>query len=114
MDFIDGISLAQRLSGGPLSGRVAARYVGAVARAMHHAHQHGILHRDLKPGNVLMTSKGEAKITDFGLAKKLDEASETRTGAIMGTVSYMPPEQAMGKKDVGPAVDVYALGAILY
>src|SRR5204863_4356012 len=68
----------------------------------------------LKPANVLLTDKGEPKISDFGLAKKLDEDGSTRTGTVMGTPSYMPPEQAEGKKDIGPAADVYALGAILY
>ena len=63
---------------------------------------------------MLLTDKGEPKVTDFGLAKKLDEQGATRTGSIMGTPSYMPPEQAEGKKDIGPAADVYALGAILY
>ena len=82
---------------------------------MHAAHEQQIIHRDLKPANVLLTKKGTPKITDFGLAKKLDDAGQTHTGAIMGTPSYMAPEQAKGEtKDLGPAADVYALGAILY
>jgi hypothetical protein len=116
MDFIDGVSLAQRLSGAPLPGRVAARYVGAVARAMHHAHQHGILHRDLKPSNILIDRQDEPHVTDFGLAKRLHaDRGQTRTGAVLGTPGYMAPEQAGGRvKELGPATDVYGIGAVLY
>ncbi len=116
MDFIDGPSLSKKLAHGPLPGRAAARYVRTIARAMHHAHCHGILHRDLKPSNILLDCRDEPHITDFGLAKKIGgDSSQTRTGAVMGTPSYMAPEQASGKiKDLGPACDVYGLGAILY
>ena len=85
-----------------------------LAEAMHAAHEANVVHRDLKPANVLLSLDGTPKITDFGLAKKLDESGQTQTGAIMGTPSYMAPEQAAGKKDIGPPADVYALGAILY
>jgi hypothetical protein len=120
MDFIDGPSLAQRLADGPLPGRTAARYVAVVARAIHHAHQAGILHRDLKPGNVLLDARDEPHVTDFGLAKQFTPdpaagaAGQTRTGAILGTPSYMAPEQASGSRALGPACDVYGLGAVLY
>jgi hypothetical protein len=115
MDFIDGPSLTQRLTQGPLPGRTAARYLAVVARAIHHAHQRGILHRDLKPGNILLDAHDEPHVTDFGLAKHFtSDRGQTRTGAILGTPSYMAPEQAAGRKDVGPAIDVYGLGALLY
>jgi hypothetical protein len=92
----------------------AAALLEKLALAMQAAHDKGVIHRDLKPANVLLAEDGSPKITDFGLAKKLDEASQTNTGSVMGTPSYMAPEQAEGKKDIGPACDVYALGAILY
>jgi WD40 repeat protein len=92
-----------------------ARLVRTLAEAMHLAHRANVIHRDLKPANVLLASDGTPRITDFGLAKKLDEGSRTQTGAILGTPSYMAPEQAEGKRgEMGPATDVYALGAILY
>ena len=83
---------------------------------MQTAHDRDIVHRDLKPANVLLTDKGTPKITDFGLAKKLDETAVlTQSGAVMGTPSYMAPEQALGKsRELGPAADIYALGSILY
>jgi serine/threonine-protein kinase len=115
LEFCGGGSLARKLRGKPLPPREAAGHVEPLARAMQAAHDRGILHRDLKPANVLIAEDGALKITDFGLAKKLDEgAGRTRTGVVMGTPSYMAPEQAEGKKDVGPLADVYALGAILY
>src|SRR5262249_62275172 len=100
----------------PLPDREAAALVETLARAVHFAHERGVVHRDLKPANVLLAADGTPKITDFGLAKRLDvESGNTRSGDILGTPSYMAPEQAAGKtKEVGPAADVYALGAILY
>jgi WD40 repeat protein len=89
--------------------------VQQLAGAMEAAHQKGVIHRDLKPANVLLAEDGTPKITDFGLAKKLGEAGQTQSGAVMGTPSYMAPEQAGGRSaEIGPAADVYALGAILY
>jgi hypothetical protein len=116
MDFIDGISLADRLGAGPLPGKVAARYVEVIARAIQHAHAHGILHRDLKPSNILIDKADEPHVTDFGLAKRLHgDSKQTRTGAVLGTPGYMAPEQAAGRvKELAPPTDVYGLGAILY
>jgi serine/threonine protein kinase len=117
MEYIEGISLDQRLAQGPLACKVAARYVRILARAVAYAHKQGILHRDLKPSNILIDAEDEPHITDFGLAKRLGPQSsgQTRSGAILGTPSYMSPEQAQGKtNELGPACDVYSLGAVLY
>jgi len=118
MKRIDGTSLAANLSGYRDRPREAARLVAAVAKALHHAHQRGVLHRDLKPSNILLDAKGEPHLTDFGLAKRLEgpgAAETTRTGAILGTPAYMAPEQASGRRgEVTTATDVYGLGALLY
>jgi serine/threonine-protein kinase len=116
LEFVAGGSLAQKLAGKPQPAREAALLVESLARAMHCAHQHGIVHRDLKPGNIVLTPDGVAKITDFGIAKLLEqEGGVSQTGDILGTPEYMAPEQAAGRsKDIGPLTDVYALGAILY
>src|SRR5262249_9788389 len=115
LEFVAGGSLADKLDGTPLPARQAAQLVETLARAMQAAHQRGIVHRDLNPPNVLRTSDGAPKVTDFGLAKRLDMEGQTQSGAVMGTPSYMAPEQAAGdSRKIGPAADVYALGAILY
>lgn len=138
MEYVEGGSLARFLAAGPLPCREAARLIETLARAMQHAHQRGVVHRDLKPGNILMQEEdGDAKtatppgasaarrfplthvpkITDFGLAKRLEDDNlvRTRTGAVLGTPSYMAPEQAEGRTDeVGPPADIYALGTVLY
>jgi tetratricopeptide (TPR) repeat protein len=114
LEFCGGGSLATKLAGTPQPAAEAAALVQKLAEAMHYAHERGVVHRDLKPANVLLADDGTPKVTDFGLAKKLDEAGPTMTGAVMGTPSYMAPEQAGGKKEVGPLADLYALGAVLY
>jgi WD40 repeat protein/tRNA A-37 threonylcarbamoyl transferase component Bud32 len=116
LEFCAGGSLDRKLRGTPLPPLEAARLIEILARAVHAAHQAKVIHRDLKPVNILLTEDGIPKITDFGLAKKLDDASgQTQAGAIIGTPSYMAPEQAGAKsQEIGPACDVYALGAILY
>jgi tRNA A-37 threonylcarbamoyl transferase component Bud32 len=115
MEFCLGGSLDDKLDGTRWQPQPAARLVQTLARAVHAAHQVRVVHRDLKPQNVLLTADGQPKVTDFGLAKKLDETGHTPSDAILGTPSYMAPEQAGAKsKEVGPAADVYALGAILY
>ena len=116
LEYVDGGNLRDKLAGTPLPARKAARLVETLAQAMHAAHEHGIVHRDLKPANVLMTKDGVPKITDFGLAKQLGQDSgQTHTGQVMGTPSYMAPEQASGNvKSIGPVTDIYALGALLY
>ncbi len=116
MAFVDGGSLADKIKDGPLPPREAAEYVKKVAEAVAYAHSKGVIHRDLKPGNILLDLNGEPKVTDFGLAKRVEgDSGLTATGQILGTPSYMPPEQASGKtEDVKEAADVYSLGAILY
>ncbi len=122
LEYVAGGSLAAQLDNKPWPTDRAAELVETLARTMQAAHERGIIHRDLKPENVLLAealdgadAQPAPKIADFGLAKRLqDVAGRTRTGDIMGTPSYMAPEQASGKKDIGPAADIYALGAILY
>jgi WD40 repeat protein len=116
LEFVEGGTLAAKLAGTPLPPRQAAALGEALGRAMHAAHKAGVIHRDLKPANVLLTANGTPKVTDFGLAKSLEEDSgQTREGMVMGTPAYMAPEQARGSvKEFGPVTDVYALGAILY
>jgi serine/threonine protein kinase len=135
MELVQGGSLDRRLQGQPQSASVAAQLVRALALAIQHAHAHHIVHRDLKPANILLegpplhSADGvstvqlaplhayQPKITDFGLAKRLDSESTawTQDGAVLGTAGYMAPEQAAGRvREIGPAVDVHALGAILY
>lgn len=116
LEYVEGGNLATMTQGSPLPPRQAALLVKALAGAIHLAHQRGVVHRDLKPQNILLALDGTPKITDFGLAKRLYEASgHTRTGDVLGTPSYMAPEQAAGRnRQVGPPADIYSLGAILY
>jgi len=117
MKRVGGGSLADRLKEGPLAPAVGAKLIATVARAVHYAHQRGLLHRDLKPANILLES-GETLcplVADFGLSKPLDGGSSpTHSGAILGTPAYMAPEQARAEKQLSTAVDVYSLGAILF
>ncbi len=137
MEYVEGGSLAQRLAGQPIHPQEAARLLETLARAVHAAHQCGVIHRDLKPANILLSGEGEGtrgesegisphtsplsslipKITDFGLAKLIDTevGTKTESGAILGTPCYMAPEQAEGRgREPRPTTDVYSLGALLY
>jgi serine/threonine-protein kinase len=116
LEYVDGGSLDKHLDGTPWPARKAVALVVPLAQAVAEAHRAGLVHRDLKPGNVLLAADGTPKITDFGLAKLLTgDSGLTATDSILGTPSYMAPEQAEGKaKQVVPPADVYSLGAILY
>ena len=122
MGYVDGQSLSARLAEGRLPPQEAAELVATVAEAVEYAHRQGVIHRDIKPSNILIDCKGRPRVTDFGLAKRVGAPGTpgrgsdlTATGQVLGTPSYMPPEQAAGQIDaIGPAADVYALGALLY
>lgn len=116
MKLVEGETLSRRMADGPLPEHEAAGLVLQAARAIQYAHEHGVVHRDLKPANILIDATGAPHISDFGLAKRdARQNSLTTTGAILGTPSYMSPEQASGgRDDVGASSDVYSLGAILY
>lgn len=131
LEYIDGNNLDDETKGDPIAVRLAAGLIETLARTIHHAHEHGIVHRDLTPRNILLSRSSshrairlgevsstqfEPKITDFGLAKDLDsDQDQTQTGVIMGSPNYMSPEQALGRPhDIGPATDVHALGTIFY
>lgn len=121
LEYLTGGDLSRHWDRSPQPPKLAAKIIEKLARAMHCAHQQGILHRDLKPANVLLTEEGEPKITDFGLVRFFDQQSgladansPTREGLVMGTPEYMSPEQVAGDIDLTPAVDIYALGVMLY
>jgi len=122
MDFVEGQSLAEIARHQPLPATRAARYLKTIAEAVQFAHSRGVLHRDLKPSNILIDQNDQPRITDFGLAKQLDDHQQstlhhqlTITGEVLGSPNFMPPEQAMGcARDVSSTSDVYSLGAILY
>ncbi|MGB7346259.1 MAG: protein kinase, partial [Pirellulaceae bacterium] len=115
LEFVDGPSLSEQLKETTMSDREAASILLPIARAIEYSHQRGILHRDLKPQNILLTPEGVPKVADFGLAKRLDSNDgQTMTGVVVGTPGYLAPEQAADTRKVGPHTDVYALGCILY
>src|SRR5262252_1967290 len=116
MKFVEGGQLDEVVKQAPMSARQAVELVAKVARTVHYAHEHGILHRDIKPGNILVDAKGEPNLTDFGLARLVEsESTVTRTIEVLGTPSYMAPEQAAGNNTKPTtATDVYGLGAVLY
>ncbi|MFK8115416.1 MAG: protein kinase [Rubripirellula sp.] len=117
LEYVDGHSVSTLMKQSTLSATDAAELLVPVSRAVHYSHQQGVLHRDLKPQNILLTKTGVPKVADFGLAKRLDaeeDDQKTREGVIIGTPGYMAPEQARAGKPVGPYSDVYALGCILY
>jgi serine/threonine protein kinase len=116
MKYVAGSTLTRRLAGGPMPPREAASILAPICRAIHYAHERGVLHRDLKPSNILIDEEGRPHVSDFGLAKRVEaEEHLTLSGAVLGTPSYMAPEQAAGKRgNLGPASDVYSLGTILY
>ncbi|MHC4605307.1 MAG: protein kinase domain-containing protein [Planctomycetota bacterium] len=116
MDYVEGVTLDERIAAGPMDPKEAARILRDVARAVHYAHTQGIIHRDLKPPNILVDREGVPRITDFGLAKEVDSKSMlSMTGDIIGTPAYMSPEQADGRvHEMDATSDVYSLGALLY
>jgi TolB-like protein/Tfp pilus assembly protein PilF len=116
MEYVEGGSLADRLHAGTMTARETAQFLIPVARALDFAHKNSVVHRDMKPGNILIDPQGVPKVTDFGIAKRLTaESALTLSGAVIGTPVYMAPEQARGtSRDVGAAADIYSLGAILY
>ena len=116
MKFVEGGQLDEVARREPMPIRRAVELIAKVARTVHYAHEHGILHRDIKPGNILLDAKGEPHLTDFGLARLVEsESSVTHTLDVLGTPSYMAPEQAVGNNAaVSSATDVYGLGAVLY
>ncbi len=115
LEFVDGVSLERKIRGKELSRAEAVRVVARVARALEYAHERGIVHRDVKPSNVLVSARGMVRLTDFGIARTLDGSTRlTATGIMLGTPGFMAPEQIQALPDLGPAVDVYGAGAVLY
>lgn len=116
LEYCQGGSLEDRIRDQPQPPREAAQLSATLAEALHHAHQAGIIHRDVKPANVLLAANDIPKLADFGLAKRMNETDGlTQTGAIVGSLGYMAPEQAAGRtREATPSTDIYSLGALLY
>ena len=115
MEFVDGHSLGTYLKRGHFSETESIQIIRHACRALSVAHADGIVHRDIKPDNLMLTSRGDVKLVDLGIAKRIDEdQSLTQTGQAIGTPHYISPEQIRGQKDVDPRADVYSLGATLY
>ena len=112
MEFVEGETLSDALRRGPLTPEAAAGTGRSVAQALEHVHEQGLVHRDVKPANVLIGAGGRVRLTDFGIARLVDAAKVTSTGLMVGTASYLAPEQVAGER-VGPPADVYALGLVL-
>ncbi|CAN5675330.1 serine/threonine-protein kinase [soil metagenome] len=112
MDFVDGLSLAERLRGGALDADTTRELGQRLAGGLAHAHDLGVIHRDVKPANILLDHDGRPRLADFGIARLADTTGLTATGMVMGTAAYLAPEQLRGEK-VGPAADLYALGLVL-
>ncbi len=116
MEYVKGESLGARIErNGPMAPAEAVRLISDVARALDYAHQQGVIHRDVKPDNILITSDGQARLADFGLVKLVDDDADlTRPGTGLGTPSFMPPEQLTQAKAIDLRCDIYGLGATLY
>ena len=114
MEWLEGEDLAERIARGPMSLFESLSLAATIARALAAVHACGVVHRDVKPGNILLVEGGGAKLLDFGIARQTVTAALTKTGTAIGTPGYMAPEQARGDPDVGPPADVFSLGCVLF
>src|SRR5580658_5898846 len=114
MEFVDGMTLEQRLKDGPLPVSEAVDYIAQVLSALEFAHQHGVIHRDIKPANMMLTPGGVVKLMDFGIAKAATDQRLTMTGTTMGSLYYMSPEQIQGASNIDSRADLYSVGVSLY
>lgn len=113
-ESVDGISLAQRLEMGPVPLRETLHYAAQALAALSYAHDHGVVHREISPVNILLTMDGQVKLSGFGLAKSASDAQLTQTGTVMGWLEYMSPEQVQALPSLGASTDIYSLGAVMY
>src|SRR3954470_23257976 len=113
MEYVEGTTLARELERGPLRPRRAALVIQGIARALDHAHEHGVVHRDVKPANVLLGKNGAIKLADLGIASAAEHTRITRSGVVLGTASYMAPEQLDGRR-ASPASDIYSLATVAF